>query len=672
MPRTGLRLVRGRAAILALSLAAACASSGRGPALEPRFLAVHNALAAMGLAQVGPIHEGTLAEGREVRAALELTEGCTTIVALGGEGLRDLDAQLLDAQGKPLAHDTTTEPQASLRTCLESAGTYVLVLRASAGAGTWVAAAWQGGAGAAAGPSAAPAQPARQAMGTCESPIPLSPGTVSGSTTRGEDANTGSCERSDAKEIVYELDVTQRQRVILEVEAHFDSVLYIRKEACSDADAEVDCNDDAPNGGRNRSRIEHVLEPGKYFVFVDGYNQEAGSYKLTLTTSDVVSLLDMCRRGRALAAGVATGGTTSGSPDDAEASCGGGAQGADAAWRMELPSRSRVRVVEHSDDVNPVVHVRRSCTDEQSEVACGEPSGLPGDAAVTGVFEAGSYTVFADARERDSAGGYSLLLETAPPDGTGIAGDGCGDALPLGSPSMVAGDTFAARDDIAGACGGAGAADVVYRLDVAHRSRLSARLENEDAPHVLSAWSRCGDRAGELVCGRTIDDVVSPGTYFIAVDGMSPGALGRFTLDWALQDMSAQTSACATAPALVSGRPTAASSAGAADRFATSCGRTGDATMTGPDRVFRFSLSSRSRVRLALTASFDATLELRRACTDLAAGGAALACEADADSEKHLTMDRVLEAGSYWVVVDGQTPGEQGPFTLDYRILSGR
>ena len=666
MPSTGLRAAFG------LALLTACATSGRGPGLEPRFLAVHNALAAMGLAQVGSIHEGTLGEGQEARAALELTAGCTTIVALGGDGLRDLDAQLLDAQGKPLAHDTTTEPQASLRTCLEAAGTYVLVLHASAGGGTWVAAAWQGGAGATAGPIAAPAPSAHQAMGTCESPFPLSPGTVSGSTTRGEDASTGSCERSDAREIVYQLDVTQRQRVTLEVEAHFDSVLYIRKEACTDSDAEIDCNDDAPNGGRNRSRIERVLEPGKYFIFVDGYNQEAGSYKLTLTTSDVVSLLDVCRRGRALPAGVAVTGSTTGSPDDAEASCGGGAQGAEAAWRMDLAARSRVRVVEHSDDVTPVVHVRRACTDEQSEIACGEPRGIPGDAAVTGVLEAGAYTVFADARERDSAGGYSLLLETAPPAGSGIAGDGCGDALPLGTPSSVPGDTFAARDDVAGSCGGAGAADVVYRLDVAHRSRLSARLESEDAPHVLSAWSRCGDRAGELACGRTIDDVVSPGTYFIAVDGTSPDALGRFTLAWTLQDLSAQTAACAAAPTLASGRTTASSSAGQGDRFATSCSAGGDATMTGPDRVFRFSLASRSKVHLALTASFEATLELRKACADLAATGAVLTCEADADSTKHLTLDRTLEPGTYWVVVDGQTPNDQGPFTLDYRIVSAR
>ena len=59
------------------------------------------------------------------------------------------------------------------------------------------------------------------------------------------------------------------------------------------------------------------------------------------------------------------------------------------------------------------------------------------------------------------------------------------------------------------------------------------------------------------------------------IDKTGLDGLYSFTLDWTLQDMSAQTSACATAPTLVSGRPTAASSAGTADRFATSCGSVG-------------------------------------------------------------------------------------------------
>ena len=50
-----------------------------------------------------------------------------------------------------------------------------------------------------------------------------SAGTVNGSTVHGEQANTGSCERSDAREMVYELDVPQRERVTIDLEARFRS-----------------------------------------------------------------------------------------------------------------------------------------------------------------------------------------------------------------------------------------------------------------------------------------------------------------------------------------------------------------------------------------------------------------------------------------------------------------
>src|SRR6516225_6651217 len=102
------------AACIGLSLVVACAAvrSTGGGALEPRFVAVHNALAAMGLAQVGPIHEGSLAEGREARVPLDLPAGCTTVVAIGGDGVRDLDVTLTDSHGRAIAHDTTSEPQA--------------------------------------------------------------------------------------------------------------------------------------------------------------------------------------------------------------------------------------------------------------------------------------------------------------------------------------------------------------------------------------------------------------------------------------------------------------------------------------------------------------------------------------------------------------------------------
>jgi hypothetical protein len=458
--------------------------------------------------------------------------------------------------------------------------------------------------------------------------------------------------------------------VTISVDAHFDSVLYVRKDDCTEESAEIACNDDPPEGGRNQSRIEHVFEPGKYFVFVDGYSQEGGSFKMTVAASDVLALAESCRRAPTLLPGPPVTGTTEGGADDVEASCGGGASGNDTAWRLDLPSRSRVRVVEHSDDTFPVVHARRACADAQSEIACGEATASGGDAALLGVFDPGAYTVFADARDSDAAGAYSLQLELAPPGGAGISGDGCGDALPLpsGTSGTVPGDTFAARDDLAATCGGAGAPDVIYRVDVSRRARFSAVLQGEEAPHVLAMWRRCGDRSSEVACGRGLDEVVPAGTYFVAVDGASPDAFGRFTLAWTMQDLAGQARACQDAPLLVERRPLAATSAGAGDRFATSCAG-GDNGATGPDRVFRLVLPARADVRLELTAGFGAVLALRKACPDASGRADVAELECDDDSVHPKVIKRTLEAGTYWVVVDGESPTEQGPFTLEYRIV---
>jgi hypothetical protein len=317
-----------------------------------------------------------------------------------------------------------------------------------------------------------------------------------------------------------------------------------------------------------------------------------------------------------------------------------------------------------------VVHVRRSCTDEQSEVACGESTGA-GDAVVTGLFDPGAYTVFADAQEQDVTGRYSIEVDVAPPAGSGVSGDSCADATTLVASASISGDTFAARDDVAGSCGGAGAPDVVYRVDLAKRSRLSVTVQSEEARHTLVVWRRCGDRSTEVACGREIDEVLAPGTYFLAVDGSSEEAMGRFTLSWSARDLSVQSAACLAAPTLIEGHPVSGSTVGTIDKFNLSClGH--DTANGGSDRVYKLAVPKRSRVQVTLTAaSFEAALALRRACQDISGGAhaAEVACEADSDVGQRTVIDRTLEAGTYWVVVDGQTANEQGPFTLEYRAM---
>jgi hypothetical protein len=316
--------------------------------------------------------------------------------------------------------------------------------------------------------------------------------------------------------------------------------------------------------------------------------------------------------------------------------------------------------------------LRHACVDEQSEVACGEAIAAATDAVVTGILDPGTYTAFADAHDRDAAGRYVLSLEVEPPAGSGVPGDTCADAIPLGIAPNVSGDTFDARDDVAGSCGGASAADVVYRLEVARRSRFLAALQAEEGPHVVVAWRRCGDRTTEIACGRELDEVLAPGTYFVAVDGSSEEALGRFVLSWSLQDLAVQAAACRAVPTLVDGATLSGTTSGAGDKFAVSCAA-GESTVTGSDRVYKIVAPTRAHVQIELSASsFDGAIALRKACSDVAgaARGAELACEGwDSNGGQSTIIDRVLEAGTYWVVVDGKTPNDQGSFTLRYRTV---
>lgn len=658
----------------------ACATSKTGE-LEPRYVAVHNAMAAMGLAQVGPIQQGSLAEGREARLRLDLGASCTTIVTLGGAGVRDVDLALLDADDKPVAHDTTRDAQAAIRTCPDRAGKYTLVVKMTQGGGDFVTATWAGGTGGAGGlPFGGDAGAAvASGAGTCESPIALAAGTVSGNTRHGESEHNGSCVSSSSSEIVYLLDVQRRQRVVLDVDATFDSALYLRRDSCTDEEAEVACNDDASNGGTSSRRgtsnrashLDEVLDPGKYFVFVDGYNVEAGGYRLKTELTDVPTLADACRTARPL--GVQKVSSQLGNAfDNAHASCGEDAKGPDVLHRFDVAQRSRVRITSTSSDFAPVVHVRKQCSDDKSEVGC-ESSGFgSGEATVVGVLDPASYTVFADSSDKDARGRFTLEAETAPEAGTGAPNDTCADAAPLSSiEKSIEGDTFRARDDVGGKCTGAGMPDVTYRFEVTRRSRVTATFVSQEGSHVFVLAKTCGDRGSEIACSANVDEMLAPGIYSLAVDGASQDGLGRYAFTFAARDVSAQENACKSPPLIAPGSKTTGTTAGAGDKFTATCAGRED-TQASADRVFRIEIKQRTRIQLLLaTPTHDGVLVLRKSCLDpprqRAPRAAEVTCNNDYQDNRHSRIETTLEAGTYFVVVEGQGAKNEGAFTLEYK-----
>jgi len=649
---------RRRFAWIAIAVASCSANRGADPA--SRFFAVHNVMRAIGLYQAGPVNQGSLSAGQEVRLPLTLPATCVAIVAMGGSGVGDLAIRLLDRDNNLVAEETVHDAEAVVRTCLDRPGQYVAVLRMAQGAGEYLVSSWTGGES-----SGADAGAALASGGTCEAPTVLLPGrSYAGTTEDASDEQEGSCSGSPGgRERVYRLDLPTRQRVHVEVTADFDSVLYLRKGNCGDDSAEVRCNDDS---GPKHSRVDAVLDPGMYFVFVDGYGDEAGTYRIQATTHDAPSLVDVCRGARPLAAASRAVGSLSEAFDNANATCGHDAKGDDLPYRFDLPTRARVRFLEKSADFHPVVHVRRICEDASTEIACGD-SGLADDEATwAGVLEAGPYWVFADGADEAAPGSFTLSAETAPAGGIGVGGgtqgDGCGDAIALtGVSGRIEGDTFAAKDDVAITCAPGGGADVVYRLDLAHRSRVTARLVADESSHALSLERACADKSTELSCGSIVDRLVDAGTYFMVVDGARSESLGRFAVSYKIRDMAELEAACARVPVLSFKRKENGSTAGASDKFSPSCGGRG-ASRGSPDRVYRLNVSRRMGVRITLeTQGFRGVLSLRRACADDATE---VKCAEAGDDPARAVVQAALDPGTYYAVVDGSGSGSAGTYTL--------
>jgi len=676
-----LRLLFALGAFVVLVLA--CVTTA-APPVDPRFLALHNAFSAMGLSQVGPVQQGSLVEGREARLPIQLQAQCTTVVAMGGSGVRDLDLVVQDEAGNALGHDATHDSQAVVRVCVERAGTYTALVRMAAGSGDFLAATWVGNA-AGAGPAASSSAAIALGLGrgTCASPIPITSGTYTGNAARGEAENqcttdsSGCSSASDGPEIVYRLDVPSQKRLQIEVDAHYDAILYVRKDDCSSDDAEVKCNDDY-EGNQNRSRIDTVIDPGTYYVFVDSFSRNASTYRMSVALQDVPQLADVCRGARPLTAGTVQQGTTRGAFDLAQGSCAGSTPGPDVPYRLDVGQKMRARITMESSNFVPNLYVRRTCTDDRSEIACfDQNSGMQANqqAVFVGVLDPGAYTVFADSSQDNADGQFTLQAELAPESGSGGTGDGCSDAIPLTATTTASGDTFDVKDDISGRCTGPGAPDVVYRIDLQHRSRIRAHIENEEGKsghqqgHVLVLQKTCADRGTELGCAASLDQVLAPGTYYLAVDGATATSFGKFDMQYDVQDVSAQETACKAAQTITSGQTVSGNTKGVPNHFETSCG--GDARYgVSGDKMYRIVVSQRSSVSIVLTTpTWDGVLALRRACLDPpGASGphvAEVACNNDSEDSHHSRITTTLEPGTYFVLVDGYRSTE-GPFTLSY------
>lgn len=661
-----------------LAIAPLVASCSRSLAVEPRLVAVQNALAAVGYTQSGALSELSLGSGDEARVPVDLESGeCRTFIALGSSRVRNVDIVVYDQGGNERAHDESHGRNASVEVCVGGAEHVDIAVRVTSGGGEVVLTSYTGAGGGGGGLLAAGGRgrgPA-SAEAACGAAQPITPGRpVSGNTQQGGDFGQGSCVRGAAPEVYHRLELTQRSSVQIRLESSFDGAIYVLAR-CGDLASELACNDD--DGDTAHSSLSVALDPGTYYVVVDGYAENAGAYDLRVEVAPLRPVADVCAEAQPLAIGTPLRGTTAGSVDQFQSTCAGGARSPDRVHRLAIDERARVRIHQRTDTgYDGALHVRSACEDAATEIACNDDFAGITQSVVTGIYAPGTYYVVTDGYSnegRTASGAYSLEVQTAPADGeAGSVADACGNAGTLAAGDVTI-DTMRARDDFRGSCGGQGGADVVYRVRVTSRSHLTATVSEAQFGGAMYVRRACADGSPELACAAieyansadtrsALEADLEPGEYFLVFDGLDAQAFGSAKVSVALTDVEALTRAAERATMLRDGQSVQGNTTGNPDNVRASCGN----GARSPDAVYRFRLTRRSYVELELsTPGHDGVLHVRR---EAAVQSSELACNDDA-SQNDTTRSRValnLDAGTYYVYVDGFSDSNAGAFTLRY------
>jgi hypothetical protein len=132
--------------------------------------------------------------------------------------------------------------------------------------------------------------------------------------------------------------------------------------------------------------------------------------------------------------------------------------------------------------------------------------------------------------------------------------------------------------------------------------------------------------------------------------------MGRFKLSYRIDDLVVAEGACVRALPLAIGRTVRSTTVGAGDRFAPSCGGEGD-PRGASDRVYRLTVDRRTGLIVTLEQpQGHATVSLRKICAD---GASEIRCASSGGDDGRAVVRATVEAGTYFVVVDGT-----GPFSL--------
>ncbi len=351
-------------------------------------------------------------------------------------------------------------------------------------------------------------------------------------------------------ELVYRFELSEARDVDLfasSIDGDGRPGISLRTAGCALATDEVTCSV-APTAGDSAHIFRHALVPGVYFVAVAA--TAPTDALLTLSTSPPTPLPadENCAASPLLVPGVTRDVPLAFHQDDVDTGCLTG--GTDAAYALELSAASDVLVVgRYSNGDSAAVSIAKLGCTAADELSCAVGNLSPTRARAH-ALQAGSYRVIAESEQAQPMQLTAFVRPKVPPTLVPFA-DGCADALTIGPfGGFFQGNTSNAKADFDAGCDQGKqpkgtAPDQLLRLVLAAPKRVVFDMQGSGYSTVLAVrqGSACPGNELAKACAvgyypdrSFLDLTLSPGTYFVQIDGFN-GQYGPWFLDVFLADL---------------------------------------------------------------------------------------------------------------------------------------
>ena len=209
----------------------------------------------------------------------------------------------------------------------------------------------------------------------------------------------------------------------------------------------------------------------------------------------------------------------------------GGSGGPDVVYQFTLTDWRRL-TIDTTAPFSPRIYIRKTICSSGDAVACGD------DSFVTADLKNGTYYLFVDSDGNLQKGNFTLSILAEPPSPP--PNDTCAAPEQLIFQNGVAekyGVSLFTNDDYSAGCGGAGGPDNVYSFDIPPGTQQAAVTVDADFETVIYlAKASC---AGPYIaCAPAAEYTIGwpeAGTYYLILDGKTPGDKGEYTINVTLQ-----------------------------------------------------------------------------------------------------------------------------------------